>query len=281
LLPPRDWQRYLNRELDPAGIQEDPPDFTPVSEVWSDYDADEIYGDFTANDELEEITNVRSFQLGMARVLYDELGIPTTEYYHADAMGTTRVMTDAQGAAFGGAAYSAFGGLISGGTPHRYGFAGEWSYQAPSSDVPGDPYLSLPFLHLGHRYYDPGTGRFLQRDPTGLVGGVNVYAYAGNDPVSQVDPTGLGLWKWIKTAAKAAKKYAEELMGCSSKATVPLAAIDVTARALEGADDGVRIILGVGHRNKSIGDDKSAAEALDDLERGRSKYIKPGTGGEG
>jgi uncharacterized protein RhaS with RHS repeats len=39
--------------------------------------------------------------------------------------------------------------------------------------------------------YDPQTGRFLTQDPIGLAGGVNLYAYAGNNPVSYSDPYGL------------------------------------------------------------------------------------------
>jgi len=40
------------------------------------------------------------------------------------------------------------------------------------------------------RYYDPALGRFISEDPIGLEGGVNQYAYAGNDPVNFRDPTG-------------------------------------------------------------------------------------------
>jgi hypothetical protein len=40
------------------------------------------------------------------------------------------------------------------------------------------------------RAYDPKLGRFLQIDPVGVVGGMNAYAYAGNDPVNSFDPSG-------------------------------------------------------------------------------------------
>ncbi len=42
-----------------------------------------------------------------------------------------------------------------------------------------------------HRYYDYRTGRWTQRDPIGLDGGINVYAYCGGNPVMGVDPSGL------------------------------------------------------------------------------------------
>ena len=34
---------------------------------------------------------------------------------------------------------------------------------------------------LGHRFYDSGTGRFINRDPIEYEGGNNVYRYVDND----------------------------------------------------------------------------------------------------
>ena len=46
---------------------------------------------------------------------------------------------------------------------------------------------------MGHRYYDPGSGRFITRDPIGS--GTNWYRYADNNPLKNVDPDGLEIRK--------------------------------------------------------------------------------------
>src|SRR5690242_2705607 len=49
-------------------------------------------------------------------------------------------------------------------------------------------------LYKRNRYYDPASGRFTSQDPLGLGGGLNVYGFAGGDPVNQDDPFGLCPW---------------------------------------------------------------------------------------
>ena len=44
------------------------------------------------------------------------------------------------------------------------------------------------------RYYNPELGRFLTRDPAGMVDGPNMYVYVKNSPVNGVDPTGKFSW---------------------------------------------------------------------------------------
>jgi RHS repeat-associated protein len=41
------------------------------------------------------------------------------------------------------------------------------------------------------RDYDPQTGRYIESDPVGLGGGINLHAYVSNSPVNAADPTGL------------------------------------------------------------------------------------------
>ena len=40
------------------------------------------------------------------------------------------------------------------------------------------------------RYYNPAWGRFVSEDPIGIAGGVNLYAYVGEQPTGWRDPTG-------------------------------------------------------------------------------------------
>jgi RHS repeat-associated protein len=73
--------------------------------------------------------------------------------------------------------YDAFGAADGAVAKNGPGFNG-----APSVDG---------FQYLRNRWYDPNVGRFTQEDPIGFGGGINLYAYAGSNPVSYSDPYGL------------------------------------------------------------------------------------------
>ena len=44
--------------------------------------------------------------------------------------------------------------------------------------------------HVGWRWYQPSIGRFIQRDPIGIDGGLNAYLYCDAGPLASVDPEG-------------------------------------------------------------------------------------------
>src|SRR5690606_9864149 len=53
---------------------------------------------------------------------------------------------------------------------------------------------------LHHNYfrdYDPQTGRYLQADPIGLMGGLNNFSYSRNAPYRFYDPDGLEAMDWL------------------------------------------------------------------------------------
>ncbi len=48
--------------------------------------------------------------------------------------------------------------------------------------------------HNGARDYDPSCACYVESDPLGLAGGLNPLAYAGQNPMQNVDPMGLAWW---------------------------------------------------------------------------------------
>lgn len=44
------------------------------------------------------------------------------------------------------------------------------------------------------RYYSPSLQRFINEDPIGLRGGINKFAYVGNNPINRTDAKGLDYW---------------------------------------------------------------------------------------
>ncbi|MCC7292498.1 MAG: RHS repeat-associated core domain-containing protein, partial [Phycisphaerales bacterium] len=194
--------RYLNRELDPEELESG--ELVTLTETWTDYDGDSFgagpfgdtaYGDFTVEaGSPPTLTDLRSFEPGLA--MKDPIDESTgISYTHGDLIGSTRGTTDSTGAPSTGASgspvtYTAFGERLDSDDNLRYAYAGAWGYQ--SHDFPsGEGVNPIPFLHIGWRYYDPGTGRFLQRDPIGIGGGVNTYAYVRSIPTASTDPLGL------------------------------------------------------------------------------------------
>jgi RHS repeat-associated protein len=100
-------------------------------------------------------------------------------YYHQDALGSTRVLSDGTGTTVGAFSYTPYGTLAasSGTETAPMGYASEYT----------DAESGLQYLRA--RYYDPATGQFLTRDPLEDQTG-QPYAYADGDPVNNVDPSG-------------------------------------------------------------------------------------------
>jgi len=68
-------------------------------------------------------------------------------------------------------------------------------------------------LYYGHRYYSATTGRWLSRDPIDEQGGLNVYAFVGNNPLTYVDIPGT---VWFDQSKNFALVYAGQMLDPSN-----------------------------------------------------------------
>ncbi len=127
-------------------------------------------------------TVVTSYVYGNAPISQQSGG--TTSIYHADGIGSVRLLTSASGAVTDTFTYDAFGVLLArtGTTVSGHMFAGE------SFDT------ATGLLDLRARAYDPALGQFLSMDPAPAGHadpfGPNRYAYAHDNPVDRIDPSG-------------------------------------------------------------------------------------------
>jgi RHS repeat-associated protein len=121
-----------------------------------------------------------------------------TYYYHADGLGSITALTDRQGQVVQKYEYDSFGNLKEG-----LGFIDQpYTYTGREWDKETGLY------YYRARYYDPTIGRFINRDPIGILGNIynnqynvsfdqyvssvqNTYAYTENNPVNYIDPSGL------------------------------------------------------------------------------------------
>ncbi|MDP3786784.1 MAG: RHS repeat-associated core domain-containing protein, partial [Candidatus Omnitrophota bacterium] len=101
-------------------------------------------------------------------------------YYSVDGLGSTVNLTDNTGTVAESYTYDEYGNVSAPSqVGNRYLYTGR-EY---------DPEVNLYYYRA--RYYDPSIGRFLQTDPIGYRGGINLYGYVGNKPINYIDTLGL------------------------------------------------------------------------------------------
>lgn len=104
-------------------------------------------------------------------------------YYYSDPAGTVLATTDAAGNLTGSQESTPYGTVLGDIAVGNVRYAGGVLDGAPG------------YVYMAARYYDPELGRFISADPilpgVGNVFNFNRFAYANNNPLSNIDRTGM------------------------------------------------------------------------------------------
>jgi RHS repeat-associated protein len=156
--------------------------------------------------EADGATYVVNPNSGLSQVMVREKGATTTRYvwglgliyedeggeiktYHSDQLGSTIAMADGTGAVTDRWEYTSYGTVSYQGTADTpFLFHGGLGCMTDSNGL----------VYMRARFYNPRIMRFLNADPIRFDGGMNWYAFVGNNPLLRIDPEGLN--------------YAEELI---------------------------------------------------------------------
>ena len=102
---------------------------------------------------------------------------------HLNRLGNVLALTDSTGALAVKYAYQPYGFASRAGNAdsNPFTFVGGLGVQDEGGGL----------FYMKNRFYDATSGRFLQRDPIGFEGGINLYAYVNANPINFSDPSGL------------------------------------------------------------------------------------------
>lgn len=133
---------------------------------------------------------------GLAAFIYNE----NKYFYRKDAQGNIIAILDNLGNVVVKYEYDAWGNHVvtdKDGNPVTSGIGvlNPFRYRSYYYDTETELY------YLQTRYYDPELGRFISQDSIEYadpetINGLNLYAYCGNNPVMNIDPTGTAWWLW-------------------------------------------------------------------------------------
>lgn len=141
------------------------------------YDGPNLAAEYNGSNVLQK-RYVQGPGLDTPLVAYTGSGTGTKHWLITDERGSVIAETSSSGAATQINAYDEYG-IPKSGNAGRFGYTGQiWIAE-------------IEAYSYRNRVYHPRLGRFLQTDPIGQAGGINLYAYVGNDPVNWTDPWGL------------------------------------------------------------------------------------------
>jgi len=112
----------------------------------------------------------------------NSINTPANYYYHADGNGNITALLNSGNEIAARYLYDPFGNIVSASGPlagfNRQGFSSKERHHSG-------------LILYERRAYDPNLQRWLNQDPIGETGGLNLYGFVRNSPVNRIDPFGL------------------------------------------------------------------------------------------
>ena len=188
---------------------------------------------------------------GIAGIVYGD----STYFYRKDAQGNITALIDNSGNVVVRYMYDAWGNhtiALKDDTYNALATVNPIRYRGYYFDT------EIGLYYLQTRYYDPTTGRFVTIDGIAYadpesINGLNLYAYCGNNPVMNVDPTGtLTWWKNLLIALAgvviiAGLAVATVVTGGAAAGLAGAIAVGALKGALIGGAIGVGVGAGIGY----------------------------------
>jgi RHS repeat-associated protein len=162
----------------------------------------------------------------------------THNFYHADRNGNITYLVNASQTLAASYKYDPFGKAnFSSGT-----FSSLNTYRFSSKEC----HDRWGLYFLGFRWYNPYLQRWLNRDPIGELGGMNLFTFVNNSPVNTIDRLGLDDFS---SCAKAAHQELDVCMNAAKSAhKATQRAIDDAAEACRGdSERGLWWIISLGY----------------------------------
>jgi RHS repeat-associated protein len=157
---------------------------TPVTENLYLWDRGHLYA--TLNSTLNIALGQYSYYPGTDRP--HATVVNSTQYFaHQDGLGNVKALTTSDKTIQRTYEYDEWGQLTGGTDNIAYAHRDRVRFKGALWF--GDAGVELYYMR--NRWYEPKTGRFLSEDPAGALGGLNRYAFAGDNPIGLRDALGL------------------------------------------------------------------------------------------
>jgi len=108
----------------------------------------------------------------------------THNFYHADGGGNITYLVNSSQSVAASYRYDPYGNTI--------GLSGSLAAANVYRFSSKERHAASGLYYYGERFYEPNLQRWLNRDPIGETGGINLYGFVINDPANLIDDWGMG-----------------------------------------------------------------------------------------